>query len=151
MNLRAIRKSNRTLIVVGMVLTMVLSAAGVATAAYQPVATESNTLDLQPTEAGEGATAKFTYDVETKADGTMALTNWEIDIKNIPTNEEVDVFLVPDDEGDAVNLGTFKEDGSFEEEESLPVENFQNYDVVDVSRWSDQDDDWVVMLKADLP
>ncbi len=82
MNWQAIRKGNRTLAVVGMVVAMVLSAASGATAAgqnskrsegsqdRQPAAAQSNTIVLQPTEAAGAATAQIKYDFETRQDGT---------------------------------------------------------------------------------
>lgn len=162
MNWQAIRKGNRTLVVVGMVVAMVLSAASVATAEGQsskrsggskdgqPVATE-NIIDLQPTEAAGGATAQFTYSVETREDGTQALTGWECTIMNLETDDNDDLFLV-DDEGDAVHLGTMPPaGGALEGGAEMPVENFQNFEGVDVSRWSDENNDWVVMFEAELP
>ncbi len=149
MNWQVTRKSWGTLIVVGLVMTMLLSAAGVATAAYQPVDTQSNTIELRPTEAAGDATAKFTYDVETRDDGALALISSMTDYKGL--DEDFEVSLV-DDEGNSVSLGVHRMDESngatpLEGGKKNPIENFQNYDSVEISRVSDQE----VLFTGDLP
>ncbi len=149
MNYQTIRKANRTLVVIGMVLSMVLSAASVATAATKE-AVAGNTLTLNPSGPEPDATGQFDYDIEVRADGTTALTNWGIEA-SVATDEDVNVWLVTGDgNGNAVgmvNLGTFKADGTYVEGQPMPVENFQDAVGIVVTRASDQEP----LLDADFP
>ena len=149
MNWQTIRKANRTLVVIGMVLTMVLSVASVATAAISKTAT-SNTLTLNPSGVEPDATGQFNYDIEVRADGSTALTNWGIE-GSVATDEDVNVWLVTGDgNGNAVGmvkLGTLKADGTDVEGQPMPVENFQDAVGIVVTRTSDQEP----LLDADFP
>ncbi len=50
-----------------------------------------------------------------------------------------------------MNLGTCNADGTVVGGAELPVENLQNFESFDISRWSDQNNDWVILFEGESP
>ncbi len=143
MNRQAIRKSYRAITVIGLAITMLLSA-NVAMAAQIMIEKKNGSLELQPTVAAGNATGKINYMLIGEVSGVQVAMVPQIE--NLENTENVSIFLM-DEEGEcAVNIGKL-DDGQFR----LLACELKTYRTLVISRPDEDNDVGLVLFTTELP
>ncbi len=140
-----VRKSYRTVFLIGLIIALALSA-NVALAAHQLTEEGSGDLEFQPGEGAGNATASAEFEVSQEQGQTKITINPDTGIfENL---EDHEMWLLDEDGDRRVSVGRLDEvpDEGF----STSVDNIEDFDSIIISRQS-PDDDEQVTFTADLP
>ncbi len=132
MNLHAIRKSYRTLIIFALAIALVLSA-NVALAAPQTMEAQSSALQMEPVEAPEGATCQVEYETLTDQEGNRVVSI-RFQLEGVDDTEDLIVMLADVEGNEVMGLETLDEEGKVQ----VPLEDFQNSDAIGIGRATDE-------------
>ncbi len=151
MNRQAIRSSYRAIIVVGLTITIALSA-NVAMAAHQMIEKQSGSLELQPTEAAGDATGQIGYRMTTGEDGDPILHIMP-QFNKLENPENIMVLLVDEDNGRVDNLGR---GADLAASAWRPGEDLRDLDSIYIVRpWGSDNEEQgpapLILFKAELP
>ncbi len=144
MNRKAIRKSYRAIIVIGLAVTMALSA-NVAMAANRLIEEGSGVIELQPTPEAGDSTAQVEYRVVTLEDGSVIFTValW---VNGVENPQDIEVFLV--DRNEPRVVGILIEDS---EVASVQIDNLEDLDEIVLAKPDEYGGPSVAFFTAELP